>query len=235
MKPQRILVVDDEKIVRALIRRFLEAQGHQVEIAEDGAQALERFHGAAFDILITDLNMPRMGGVELTKRIKTEAPETIIIVLTGYATLDSALEMLRQGCDDYLLKPINLPFVEHSIVRCCDHRRARLEALSFMKISQAKGDILGIICEEIGKRIAEWEECMARIEAAVQAGDGTKAAGFLKDLRAMHAHARTILGQSEAAHQHLHGKPSESQMPCQRSRQVPEDASLGSQSCEEDL
>ena len=111
MKPQRILVVDDEKIVRALIRRFLEAQGHQVEIAEDGAQALERFHGAAFDILITDLNMPRMGGVELTKRIKTEAPETIIIVLTGYATLDSALEMLRQGCDDYLLKPINLPFV----------------------------------------------------------------------------------------------------------------------------
>ena len=213
MTPQRVLVVDDEKIVRTILRRFLESQGHSVEEAEDGQQAIERFRPGGCDILISDLNMPRLGGLELVKRLKIEAPGLITIVLTGYATLDGALDLMKSGCDEVLLKPIeNMELLAHAIGRCLDRRDALLRAASAIRVSQAKDKILGIVCEEVCDRLAEFNECLTQLEKSNQAGDPGTVSAFAGDLGAIHD--RLVKSMSEIA------------TVCQRLRQPTAEAAL---------
>jgi DNA-binding NtrC family response regulator len=154
MRTLRILVVDDEETVRDVVARRLRQDGHAVESAPDGAEAWAAFERSGFDAVITDLNMPRMGGVELVRRIKEAAPGTVTVVLTGYGTLDSAVEVLRQGCDDYLLKPIeNLDIVAHAVERSLARRDALLMAASARRLGEAKDNILGLVVEEFEARL----------------------------------------------------------------------------------
>ncbi len=101
----RILVVDDEPVVNDSCRRILAARGFNVDTTESGLDGLSRAAAQHFDLIITDLKMPDLDGMDLVRRIRRERPGTAVIVITGYGTVPSAVEAVRLGVADYIEKP----------------------------------------------------------------------------------------------------------------------------------
>lgn len=105
----KILVVDDEAPVRDIIRKGLSQMGgFSVEVAQSGPEAIEKIERDVFDLLLTDLKMPGMDGLELLKTIKGTRPEVMVILMTAYGTIETAVEAMRIGANDYITKPIDL-------------------------------------------------------------------------------------------------------------------------------
>lgn len=104
----RILVVDDNKELREILEEFLKMDGHHVDGSPNGRDALERHQKSPFDLIITDLNMPEISGMELIKMIRKEDPDTEFVIITGYASMDSAVEAVRIGAFDYIVKPFRM-------------------------------------------------------------------------------------------------------------------------------
>ena len=102
----RILVVDDEKSIRITLREFLRAEQYQVETAESAEDAMKILSRKNFDIVLTDVIMPRVTGIELLKSIKEIAPEVEVLIMTGEPTVETASDAVREGALDYLSKPI---------------------------------------------------------------------------------------------------------------------------------
>jgi DNA-binding NtrC family response regulator len=102
-----ILVVDDERSIRITVKAFLEADGHRVEIAEEAESAIAILRNNAMDVVLTDIILPRVSGVELLRRIRDISPHTQVIMMTGEPTLETASESLRFGAVDYLQKPVS--------------------------------------------------------------------------------------------------------------------------------
>jgi DNA-binding NtrC family response regulator len=100
-----IMIVDDEKIVRESLYHWFAKTGHTVEKASSGFEALERLEKNPFDVLFVDIRMPEMNGIELLEKVKTEYPETIVIIITAYGSIESAVKAMQLGASDYLLKP----------------------------------------------------------------------------------------------------------------------------------
>ena len=106
---QRILVADDEKAIRDFLFEALsQLGGFSVELAENGEEALRKMEREDFDLVLTDMKMPRMDGLQLIAEITKSKPETLIVLLTGHGTIASALEAMKRGASDYLTKPVNL-------------------------------------------------------------------------------------------------------------------------------
>jgi len=103
----RILVVDDEITLRHFLRLNLEEEGYQVNEAADGQSALNLISQQAFDVALVDLRLTDMDGLEVVRHLRQISPKTSVIILTAYATLDSAIESLRHGAHDYLTKPFD--------------------------------------------------------------------------------------------------------------------------------
>lgn len=105
MMSHQILVVDDEKTFRYFLTLHLKEQGYEVHEAEDGQAALKLIDQKTFDLALIDLRLTDMNGLEVVRHVRKISPQTSVIILTGYATLDSAIEALRQGAHDYVTKP----------------------------------------------------------------------------------------------------------------------------------
>ena len=103
----RILVVDDELIVRDSLKEWLEEDGFQVDAAESGAEALEKASRETYHLMLLDIKMPGMDGVEVLKRAKEMRPELPVVMMTAYATVETAVEAMKIGALDYLMKPFN--------------------------------------------------------------------------------------------------------------------------------
>lgn len=103
----RILVVDDEEIVRESLREWLRKDGYTVEVAEDGPCALEALRRAPFGILLVDLKMPGMDGLRVLLEAKQLQPDSVVVIMTAYATVDSAVQAIKGGAYDYLVKPFD--------------------------------------------------------------------------------------------------------------------------------
>lgn len=101
----KILVVDDENTLRYFLRLNLQDEGYNVSEAADGATAIRLIDHNQFDVALIDLHLADMNGLEIMRHLRKTSPETSVIILTGYATVDSAVEALRQGAHDYLTKP----------------------------------------------------------------------------------------------------------------------------------
>jgi DNA-binding NtrC family response regulator len=100
-----IMIVDDEKIVRESLYHWFKKIGYTVEKASSGFEALKRLEKNPFDVLFVDIKMPEMNGIVLLEKVKTEYPETIVIIITAYGSIESAVKAMQLGASDYLLKP----------------------------------------------------------------------------------------------------------------------------------
>jgi DNA-binding NtrC family response regulator len=103
----RVLVVDDELIMRKSLSRWIERDGYQVETAASGEEALKKLKDARFDILLVDIKMEGMSGIEVLKRIKETDPDTAVVMITAYGSIATAIEAMKNGARDYLLKPFD--------------------------------------------------------------------------------------------------------------------------------
>ena len=101
----RIMIVDDEKIVRESLFHWFEKGGHAVVTAASGLEALEKLRDSAYDLMFVDIKMPGMDGIELLGRIKAEYPDTAVVIITAYGSIESAISAMKKGAGDYLLKP----------------------------------------------------------------------------------------------------------------------------------
>lgn len=134
-KLAHILVVDDEGAIRYSISKTLQRVGYQVSAAGSGEEALTMLDEGNFDVVLTDIRMPGLTGVELLARIKEKAPDSIVILMTAYASLGTAVESLRLGAHDYLIKPVSSQDIRLSVARGLERaqnlrrRRLLLEAI----------------------------------------------------------------------------------------------------------
>jgi DNA-binding response OmpR family regulator len=104
----RILIVDDDEICREILRDSIAQEGVEVALSGDGLEGLEKLAEEPFDILITDINMPRMDGLTLLREARQRYPHILTIIITGYGSLESAIEAIRQGTYDYMQKPFKI-------------------------------------------------------------------------------------------------------------------------------
>jgi putative nucleotidyltransferase with HDIG domain len=119
----RVLVVDDEGQVRGLLRRFLESKGYCAAVAAGAAQALEALEREPFDVVLSDVNMPEMNGMSLLKEIRAHYPEVAVLMLTGCEDVSMAVDAMKMGAFDYVLKPFDLKALDGAL-RVAIARRA---------------------------------------------------------------------------------------------------------------
>ena len=103
-----IVIADDEKNTREGLRWALERKNLEIIIVADGQEALDAVRSRSVDILVTDLKMPKLDGMVLLEKTKSESPSTEVVMLTGHGTVESAVDAMKQGAYDYLIKPINI-------------------------------------------------------------------------------------------------------------------------------
>ena len=107
MSQEKVLIVEDEEYERTGLAELLLGWGYRAETAKDGQEGLEKISQWSPSIVVTDLKMPRMGGLELLERISSEANTIAVIVVTAQGTIDSAVQAMRVGAYDYITKPID--------------------------------------------------------------------------------------------------------------------------------
>lgn len=118
---ERILVVDDDEGVREALSEFLRSLGYVVVSVESGEKALTEFGKDGFDVVMTDLVMPNMDGMELLRRIREMKNEDVIVfMLTGHPSIDTAVEAINRGADDYITKPFHLEDVKLRIAKALE-------------------------------------------------------------------------------------------------------------------
>lgn len=136
----RILVVDDQPLVREFIEASLLAEGYLVETAADGREATERFSkDTSFALIITDLMMPVVSGLEVLAQAKAHLPTAEVILVTAHGSLETAVDALRQGAHDYILKPFEVEQLLHSVQRTLLFRRLKLEKANLLADLKQQG------------------------------------------------------------------------------------------------
>jgi DNA-binding NtrC family response regulator len=142
---KKILVAEDEPTLREGIVTAFRDRGWQVTEAADGAEAMERLENEVFDVLVTDYKMPHRTGLEVLKRSKMINEGTVAVVMTAYGTVESAVEVMKAGAYDYVLKPFELEELEIKVERALEHRRlmARLHAYDRQSIVPTFENIVG--------------------------------------------------------------------------------------------
>ncbi|HHI97202.1 MAG TPA: response regulator [Thermodesulfatator atlanticus] len=115
----RILIAEDERAFRILLSEELQDENREVKAVANGLEALDLLKKEEFDILITDLKMPEMGGIELLKEARKIRPDLLVIVITGYASLETAILALKEGAYDYIRKPFSLEELKVSVNNAC--------------------------------------------------------------------------------------------------------------------
>ncbi|MBI2898123.1 MAG: sigma-54-dependent Fis family transcriptional regulator [Deltaproteobacteria bacterium] len=141
----RILIVDDEANARTALAELLREEGFSVETAADGFKALPKLADFGPDLLLTDLRMPGMDGLELMKKSREQDPERIVVVMTAYGAIASAVEAMREGAADYLTKPINVEELVLVLNRELERKRLRAEAGQLRERLAARHRIQNIV------------------------------------------------------------------------------------------
>jgi DNA-binding NtrC family response regulator len=114
-KQRGILVVDDDPTIRETLQAILEQEGYSVETAENGAQAIKKSNAKLFDLAVVDMRLPDMMGTDLLSRLRETTPKMQKIILTGYPSMENAIDSVNEGADCYILKPVDAEVVLLSI------------------------------------------------------------------------------------------------------------------------
>jgi DNA-binding NtrC family response regulator len=164
----KILIVDDETVVRDSLDRLFADEGFETRAAASGREALERLAPGDFDLALIDIRMPGMDGMELQERLHQADPELMVVVMTGYATVETAVQALKKGAWDYIVKPIDPDELVHLVSKALDHRGARREVTRLRENMQEifpKTELIGR--SPAMKRVAELVEMVAPADATV--------------------------------------------------------------------
>jgi putative two-component system response regulator len=123
----RVLVVDDEKSIRITLKAFLSEVGYEVQVAEDAEKAIKMLRETDFDVVVTDIIMPRVTGVDLLKAILEISPDSKVIMMTGEPTVKTATDSLRSEAFNYLIKPIGKDKILESVRRALNVKKTEEE------------------------------------------------------------------------------------------------------------
>jgi two-component system response regulator HydG len=123
----RIMIVDDEMIVRQSLLTWFKKYGHEVETAASGREALEKLEQKPFQVMFVDIKMPGMDGLELLEKVKQNYPEILVVIITAYGSIESAVNAMRAGASDYLLKPFKPDQLSLVMERILSHRKITQE------------------------------------------------------------------------------------------------------------
>lgn len=126
-----VMVVDDEKHVQEVLKDFLVHLGYDVTLADNGDDALNKFQPEQFDLIISDLLMPKIDGLELLKRVKRLDKEVIFLMITGYPSIETAVDAIKKGAYDYITKPFNMEDVRFRIEKAFEKKHMK-ESLKTM-------------------------------------------------------------------------------------------------------
>ncbi len=174
----KIMIVDDEKDMLALLKRIIsEETDHQLVAETNPARALEIFREDPFDLVITDLKMPKLGGIQLLEEIKKIRPETSVVVLTAYATIETAVEATQKGADDYITKPFQRERILLTVNKMMQWQEMVKENLSLRNALAEKENFSNLIgstpaMKEIFEQIKQVAPAMATVLITGPSGSG---------------------------------------------------------------
>jgi DNA-binding NtrC family response regulator len=151
----KVLIAEDEEITRKHLLRALQNEGYEVEGTGDGLDALGRIESDNYDILIADIKMPGMDGIELLRRVKEKSPDTEVIVITGFGSINSAVEAMKRGAYDYVPKPFDLDELILKVNKVCERKMLKKENIALKTFLNIQKDIPIIAESESMKSIIE--------------------------------------------------------------------------------
>jgi signal transduction histidine kinase len=167
-EPERLLIVDDEESVAFTVGEVLRRDGYNVETVLSGEEALKKLRDHDYDLVLTDLHMEGIDGITVLEAMRRNTPLTIAIVLTGFASLESAISAMRHGAYDYLIKPCVIEDMKHTIRRALDHRRLVLAEQRMMRELREMNDRLE---DRVRESTAELLRSNHELEEASKAKD----------------------------------------------------------------
>jgi signal transduction histidine kinase len=144
-----VLVVDDEESVATTIQAILQLDGHEVVAVTTGAEAMRILGQRQFDVVLTDLRLTDVDGIEVLKEVQRTAPESAAIMLTGYASLESAIAALRTGAYDYLMKPSDVEELRATVNRAIERRMLRRRLVELEEVDRLKTQFLSMASHEL--------------------------------------------------------------------------------------
>lgn len=149
MTSSRVLVVDDEQSVAMTIKAILQLDGNEVTAVTSGKEALELLRDHEYDVVLTDLRLDDLDGIEILRETQKLWPDTVAIMLTGYASLESAVSALRSGAYDYLIKPSDVDELRATIGRAIERRRLRQRLVELEQLDKLKTQFLSMASHEL--------------------------------------------------------------------------------------
>ncbi len=166
--PAKILVVDDEKDINDSLSFILEKEGYIVEQAENGKVAYDKILSSYYDLVITDIEMPMMKGTELLEKISAITPQTLVIMITAYGSLETTIKALRSGAQDYILKPIEFDEILIKIKRLFDMKNLISENQLLRKEIQRTYDFSELVGKSLAmNKVFEMIQTVAETESTV--------------------------------------------------------------------
>ncbi len=139
----KILVIDDEKSIRNTLKEILEYEGHEVQDAQDGLEGLKKIEGEKFDIILSDIKMPKMDGMELLDKILELQNDTPIIMISGHGTIETAVEAIKKGAYDFIAKPLDLNRMLITLRNALDRSSLVKETKTLKKKISKSNDMVG--------------------------------------------------------------------------------------------